>query len=118
MTSTTIALVALHAFLLFVAPIFMVGIVNRTKSIWGGRKGPQLHQLYFDLKRLVQKECVYSGVTWGLVKLGPTVVLATTLVAALIAPLVAGFAPVAFPYDFVVFAYVLGLGRMFLMLAA
>ena len=47
-----IGLLAVHLTALLVLPILLVGIVNRTKSIWGGRRGPQLHQLFFDLWRL------------------------------------------------------------------
>jgi formate hydrogenlyase subunit 4 len=39
-------------------------------------------------------------------------------VAGLLAPLLGGVALLAFPYDFVVFAYLWGLGRIFLMVSA
>ncbi|HZV00663.1 MAG TPA: NADH-quinone oxidoreductase subunit H [Planctomycetota bacterium] len=109
---------ALHVALLLVGPIYFVGIVNRTKSIWGGRRGPRLDQLFHDLVRLLRKEPVYSETTSVLVRAGPLVALATAIVAAAIAPVVSGYSILSFPYDFVVFAYLLGLGRMFLMLAA
>jgi formate hydrogenlyase subunit 4 len=114
----TFLLGLVHFAALLALPILQVGVVNRTKSLWGGRKGPQLHQLWFDLVRLARKEPVYSETTSWVVKAGPVVVLATTLTAGLLAPLVAGWAPVSFPLDFVVFAYVMGLGRVFMMLAA
>jgi formate hydrogenlyase subunit 4 len=46
------------------------------------------------------------------------VVLAASLLAALIAPIVGQFAPLQFDFDFVLFAYTLGLARIFLMLSA
>jgi formate hydrogenlyase subunit 4 len=113
-----ILLGAIHVFSLLVGSVFLVGVINRVKSIWGGRRGPSLTQAYFDLARLLRKRPVYSETTSALVKLGPLVALATALVAGLIAPVVSGHSVLSFRYDFVVFAYLLGLGRMFLMLAA
>ncbi len=109
---------ALHVLLLLVGSVFLVGVINRTKSIWGGRRGPGLLQAFFDLRRLLRKQPVYSETASFLVRLGPLVALATAVVAGLIAPVVSGHSVLAFEYDFVAFAYLVGLGRMFLMLAA
>jgi formate hydrogenlyase subunit 4 len=114
----SIPLTLAHLAALLVLPIPMVGVVNRTKALWAGRKGPRLLQGFSDLRRLLRKRPVYSAVTTGLFAAGPLVVLATTLVSGLLAPLLGDFAPLAFPYDFVVFAYLWGLGRVFLMVAA
>jgi formate hydrogenlyase subunit 4 len=57
-------------------------------------------------------------VSTSLFRTGPWVVLAATLLAAQIAPLLGAFAPLQFGHDFVVFAYTLGLARLFLMLSA
>ena len=56
--------------------------------------------------------------TTAVFRAGPLVLLATTLVSGLFVPLLGGVAPVSFPYDFVLFAYLWGLGRLSLMLAA
>jgi formate hydrogenlyase subunit 4 len=113
-----IAAAAGHALLLLVSPIFVVGVINRVKSRWGGRVGPSLHQSWFDLLRLLRKRPVQSTTASWLVQLGPLVLLASTLLAGCLTPLAAGWAPVRFDYDFVAFAYLLGLGRLFLVLAA
>jgi formate hydrogenlyase subunit 4 len=114
--TTLLSLAHLAALLLLPFPV--VGVVNRTKALWAGRKGPRILQSFSDLRRLVRKRPVYSATTTGLFATGPLVVLATTLVSGLLAPVLGGFAPFAFPYDFVVFAYLWGLGRIFLMIAA
>jgi formate hydrogenlyase subunit 4 len=101
-----------------ILPFLLVGVINRTKARWAGRKGPRLFQSFDDVRRLLRKRPVYSTVTTGVFKVGPLLVLATSLVSALLAPLLGRFAPVSFPYDFVVFAYLWGLGRMALMLSA
>jgi formate hydrogenlyase subunit 4 len=107
-----------HLAALLLLPIPLVGVINRTRARWAGRKGPRLLQGFSDLRRLLRKRPVYSEVSTGLVAAGPLVLLATTLVSGLLAPLLGPFAPLSFAGDFVLFAYLWGLGRIFLMLAA
>jgi len=109
---------AVHVAALLLLPIPFVGLVNRTKELAAGRKGPRLLQTASDLRRLLRKRPVYSAVATEIFRLGPLVLLASTLVSGTMAPLLGGFAPVSFPYDFVVFAYLWGLGRLFLVIAA
>lgn len=111
-------LAAAHVAALLLLPFPVVGLVNRTKALWAGRKGPRLLQSASDLRRLVRKRPVYSAVTTAVFRAGPVVLLATTLVSGLVAPLLGGAAAVSFPYDFVAFAYLWGLGRFALVLAA
>jgi formate hydrogenlyase subunit 4 len=103
---------------LAVMPFVVVGLINRVKARWAGRRGPPILQLAFDAWRLLHKTPVYSDVTTAVFRLGPIAVLVTALASACIAPL-AGVAPlVSFPFDFVWFAYVWTLGRVALMLGA
>ncbi|WP_293606543.1 respiratory chain complex I subunit 1 family protein [Polaromonas sp. UBA4122] len=108
----------MHLLIALAMPLLMVGLVNRTKSLWAGRKGPRLLQLAWDLLRLLRKRPVYSVVATPLFRVGAYVVLAAALLAAMIAPLLGSFAPLQFDHDFIVFAYTLGLARIFLMLSA
>ena len=109
---------ALHLLLTLAMPVLLVGLVNRTKSWWGGRRGPGLLQSGWDLLRLLRKRPVVSQVSTPLFRAGAWVVLAASLLAAQIAPMLGGVAPLQFAHDFVVFAYTLGLARLFLMLSA
>jgi formate hydrogenlyase subunit 4 len=111
-------LVLAHTVIVLLMPVLMVGLVNRIKAWWGGRRGPRLWQLGWDLARLCIKRPVISTVATSLFRAGPWVVLAAALAAALIAPIVGPFAPLQFSHDFVAFAYTLGLARLFLMLSA
>lgn len=111
-------LVAAHGLAVLVMPILMVGLVNRTKSWWCGRRGPKVSQSLWDLMRLCAKRPVFSSATTPLFRAGAWVVLASTLLAAQIAPMFGAFAPLQFSHDFIVFAYGLGLARIFLMLSA
>lgn len=111
-------LMALHVVLLLAAPVLMVGLVNRTRSWWAGRRGPGLLQSGWDLLRLLRKQPVFSSTSTPLFRAGAWVVLAATGLAALIAPLLGPLAPLQFERDFIVFAYALGLARLALMLSA
>lgn len=117
-TSLFLGLTLMHLLIVLLMPILMVGLVNRTKSLWAGRKGPGLLQSAWDLMRLLHKRPVLSAVATPLFSAGTWVVLGASLLAALIAPMLGRFAPLRFDHDFVVFAYTLGLARMALMLSA
>jgi formate hydrogenlyase subunit 4 len=112
------ALLGAQLLALLILPIVMLGLINRVKSIWAGRRGPRIMQPYADMRRLLRKQPVYSKVTTELFRLGPVVALATGLVAGMLTPMLGPLSPLAFAHDFIAFAYVLGLGRVFLMLAA
>jgi formate hydrogenlyase subunit 4 len=113
-----LAWLALHLTALLVLPILFVGLINRTKSLWSGRKGLPVLQALYDFLRLLRKRPVYSTVTTPIFGAAPYVVLGTSIVSGLVAPLLGAHAPLSFPYDFVFFAYAWGLGRLALMLGA
>ena len=104
--------------LLPVLAVIVSGLINRVKSLWAGRRGPPILQLAFDLLRLLRKRPVRSTVATSVFRLGPFVVLATTLASSLVVPLFGSEAPLGFRFDFVWFAYVWGLGRVALVLGA
>jgi formate hydrogenlyase subunit 4 len=103
---------------LLVMPILIAGTINRVKARWAGRIGPPVLQLAFDVWRLLRKTAVYSNVTTPVFRAAPAVVLVTAIVSACIVPLAGTESLVAFPFDFVWFAYVWSLGRVALVLGA
>jgi formate hydrogenlyase subunit 4 len=112
------ALSITHALLVLLMPIVLVGIINRSKSWWVGRKGPRILQSASDLWRLLGKRPVVSSVASPLFRAGAYVVLLCGFLASAIAPLLGQFAPLQFSHDFIVVAYVLGLARMAMVLSA
>ena len=94
------------------------GVINRTKALFAGRRGPPLLQTYFDLWKLLQKGAVYSRTTTWIFRAGPIIGLAATLTAAMLMPF--GNVPglIAFPADFLLFAGLLGVVRFFMVAAA
>jgi formate hydrogenlyase subunit 4 len=101
-----------------VMPFLLIGVINRVKSLWSGRKGPPLLQPAYDVLRLLRKGTVYSTTTTPLFRVAPWVYLVTTAGSALLTPLLGSASVVSFQFDFVWFAYVWALGRVSLMLAA
>ena len=102
---------------LALAPL-LLGIINRTKALFAGRRGQPFLQTYFDLWKLLQKGAVYSRTTTWLFRAGPMLGLAAVLMAATLVPLGNFPALIAFPADFFLFACLLGLMRFFTVLAA
>ena len=96
----------------------LLGVINRTKAAFGGRRGPPLLQPYYDLAKLFQKGATYSRTTTWLFRAGPLLSLACALSALLIVPLGGIGGLVAFPGDLVLFAYLFGLMRFIMVLAA
>jgi formate hydrogenlyase subunit 4 len=109
---------ALHVILALAMPPLLVGAINRTKALFAGRVGPPLLQPYYDLFKLLQKGSVFSTTTTWVFRAGPMVGLVTSIIAALLVPLGGSTAPVSFVGDFLLLAYLLGLGRFFTALAA
>lgn len=108
----------MNAIALLVAPFVLTGIINRVKSLWSGRKGPPILQSAYDVARLLRKSSVYSTTATPLFRIAPWVFLLTAVGSAVVTPLLGSESLASFPFDFVWFAYVWGLGRVAVMLAA
>jgi formate hydrogenlyase subunit 4 len=107
-----------HLAVLLALPPLLLGIVNRVKSMFGGRRGPPLLQPYFDLAKLLRKGAVYSRTTTWVFRAGPIVGLAAIAAAGLLLSMGGAPAAISFGGDFVLFAYLLGLARFATALAA
>ena len=106
-----------YALALLLAPL-LPGIIARIKAKVAGRHGKPVLQLYFDIFKGLRKGEVISQVTTPVFTLGPVVGLATVLCALALLPLGGMASPLRFSGDFLLAAYLLGLGRFLTMLAA
>ena len=102
---------------LLLAPV-LPGVINRTKAFFAGRHGPPLLQAYYDLAKLLRKGAVYSRTTTWVFRLAPSVGLACVVAALLLVPTGDFAAPLAFPGDLILLAYLLGLMRFMTVCAA
>ena len=113
MTSAILALVLL----LLLAPM-LPGVATRTRAFLTGRRGTPIYQLYADLWKLFRRGAVYSHTTTAVFRLTPSLVAATTVLAAMLLPLDGRTGILGFAGDVLAFAGLLGLGRFLLVLAA
>lgn len=104
--------------ILIIAPFLIIGIINKTKAFFAGRKGASILQPFFDFIKLLKKGEIISFTTSWVFTLYPIVALASAIFASLFAPLVGGFSIIAIPCGFIIFAYSLGLGKFFALLSA
>ena len=100
------------------SPFFFIGIINKTKALWAGRKGASVFQPYFDFVKLLRKGEVISKTTSVVFTVAPSISAASVLFAMLFIPFPCIGSVISFPGDFVVFAYALGLAKFMLVLAA
>jgi len=105
-------------FTLLVGAPLLSGIVNKLKARLSGRWGASVLQPYFDLVRLGRKETVYSRSSGFITRLAPVVVWNATAFATLLLPVGPFPASMSFDGDFILLAYLLGLGRFLQILAA
>lgn len=108
----------IHVILLLAMPPLLIGVINKTKAWFGGRVGPPLLQLYYDIFKLMRKSMVLSDTTTWIFVAAPLMTLAAVLVAGLLVPFGHAHAPISFVGDLILFAYLFGLARFLTTAAA
>jgi len=108
----------LSTVLIIIAAIFFTGIINRTKSIASGRKGPGILQPMKDVIRLFKKGAVYPATSGLIYQIAPSVYMASILMALMVVPFGQTKGVISFSGDFIFFAYVLALGKFFNIISA
>ncbi|HPO91203.1 MAG TPA: NADH-quinone oxidoreductase subunit H [Victivallales bacterium] len=76
-----------HLLYFFSAILFsplLPGLINRTKAIFGGRKGKPLLQLYYDIFKLLKKKCVYSKTVSWIFRLAPLIFISSLTIVLFI----------------------------------
>lgn len=104
--------------LILVSAVCVKGVVNKTRARMAGRKGVRFFQPLLTVGVLLRKGEVYSTSSTWLTRVAPALYLSTAVGAALLLPLGNFPAAVGFSGDFVLFAYLLGFGKLALVLAA
>ncbi len=104
--------------LIVLVSLFFMGIILRTKSIASGRKGPGIFQPMKDIFRLWKKGSVYSETTSFIFQIAPSIYFASVVMACLVIPFGLFKGVISFNGDFVFFAYILALGKFFMIISA
>lgn len=99
-------------------PFLMMGIIKKTKAFWGGRKGVSLFQPLYDFIRLMKKDFVISTTTSAVFIIAPVASFCAVIFASVFVPLVNGTTIINIQAGFILFAYLLGIGKFFSLLGA
>lgn len=110
--------ILVNLIILLLAPFLVIGVIKKTKAFWGGRKGVSIWQPLYDVIRLMKKDYVISDTTSWIFKLSPLITFATVIFAGLFVPMVQGISVINMDGGFIIFAYILGLGKFFALLSA
>ncbi len=113
-----IILTLFNTLILLFMPFFVIGIIKKTKAFWAGRKGVSIFQPLFDTVRLFKKDRTISSTTSWVFNFAPVVVFATTLFAGLFVPMANCYSIINVVGAFVIFSYILGLGKFFALISA
>lgn len=98
--------------LLLTLPFLFIGLINKTKALISGRQGPSIFQPYFDFIKLMRKGLVISETTSFIFQIAPSINLACMVLAGLL------LCVFHFEGDFILFAYLLALGKFLTVIAA
>jgi formate hydrogenlyase subunit 4 len=115
MIATLSKIVAQLVLLLALAPL-VGGLIKTLKARLQMRRGPGLLQSYSDIHKLLRKGMVIPSTASWLFSATPYVVFLSTLLAGLMAPMVAADTPIGLFGGVLAVVYLLGLGRFFVAL--
>ncbi len=104
--------------LILISSLFFTGVITRTKSLLSGRKGPGIFQPLKDIVRLFRKGAVFSQTSGIIFRIAPSLYLASVLMAISCVPFGNDGGLISFNGDFIFFAYVLALGKFFMIISA
>lgn len=111
-------IVILNILILLIMPFIMLGLIKKTKAFFAGRKGAPVLQPLYDVLRLMKKETVYAETVSLVFKAAPSINFAAVIFAAMLAPMLGGSAVFNAPYAFIIFCYVLSLGKFISLIGA
>lgn len=104
--------------LIIISAIFFPGIINIVKAKLGGRRSPSVFQPLYDVIRLLKKQTIYGKSTSFIFKLAPIVYFASVVTALILMPVGKFSIILSFPNNFIVFSYILALGKFLMIIGA
>jgi formate hydrogenlyase subunit 4 len=104
--------------ILITLPLLLLGIINKTKAFMAGKQGAPIIQLYYDFFKLLRKSQVISRTTSIIFKYAPAISLSCLTFSALLMPIMGSKSILNFQGNFILFCYILGLNRFFMILGA
>lgn len=108
----------INLIILLTVPFLFIGIINKVKAFWAGRKGASIIQPFYDFVRLIKKGMVINNATSVIFQIAPAITFASILFAGLLVPIISNTSIISFEGSFILFAYILGLGKFFSLIGA
>ena len=108
----------INVLLMLLMPFVFIGIVNKTKAVWAGRKGAPVWQPFSTFFKLLRKGEVQSRSTGFIFSIAPSVAIAAIFCAGLFVPFGYYRSILSFQGDFILFAYLLSLAKAVMVLGA
>ncbi len=102
---------AVFGIYILVFPFIYIGLINKLKNIWCGRKGAPVLQPFYDFIKLLKKTEVISSKTTFVFFFAPVVSFVAVVFAALVVPGPYGISIISFDGDYIFFAYLLSLSK-------
>jgi formate hydrogenlyase subunit 4 len=110
--------IILNIIFLLIFPFLFIGIINKTKAFWGGRKGSSILQPFYDFIKLLKKGEVISTTTSFVFAVAPALMLASVIFEGLLVPVFNHKTILSFDGSFVLFAYIFATGKFFSLIGA
>lgn len=110
--------IVLNIVFLLVFPFLFIGIINKTKAFWAGRKGASIFQPFYDFIKLLKKGEVISTTTSFIFAIAPSLTFASVFFAGLLVPIFNHRAILSFEGSFILFAYILATGKFLSLIGA
>ena len=98
--------------MLLTLSLLFIGVINKLKYRFLGKRGPSIYQAYYDVIKLAKKGEVLSDVSSLIFRFAPSINLACVIIAALLLTVC------HFNGDFILFSYILALGKFVSVVAA
>jgi len=104
--------------LILITALLFIGVLNRTRSLLSGRKGPGFLQVIKDLFRMFRKGSTFSTTTSMIFQIAPSVYFGSIIMALLVVPFADQEGILSFEGDFIFFIYALAIGKYFMIISA
>lgn len=114
----TVAIGVVQVLFLVLAAPLVKGIIGRLKARFQKRRGASIWRPYSDLLKLFRKEDLVPPTASWIFRAAPRIVFGVIVSAAAFIPVFQSGALVGHKGDFILFVYLLAIGRFFLMLGA
>jgi len=103
---------------LLIMPFLYIGIINRVKAFWAGRKGSPIIQPFYDFFKLLKKGEVISKTASFIFQIAPVISFSSIFLSGLLVPMVQRLCFFSVEGSFILFSYILALGKFLSIIGA